>query len=79
MNRGLAYQEVFPDHADRERFLELLGECHETWGVQGPQDNRTRVRRPLHVARQPRAGGTRHVRWRCSYPSTSPHMSHEQP
>jgi len=43
MNRGLAYQEVFPDHADRERFLELLGECHEMWGAQGPQDNRARL------------------------------------
>lgn len=34
MNRGLAYQEVFTDQSDRERFLDLLGECHEMWGVQ---------------------------------------------
>lgn len=32
MNRGLAYQEVFLDRADREMFLDLLGECHEICG-----------------------------------------------
>lgn len=47
MNRGLAYQAVCTDHADRERFLELLGECHEMWGVQGSQGNLSRVMRHL--------------------------------
>ncbi len=33
MNRGLTRQKVFKDRSDRERFLTLLGECHEMWGI----------------------------------------------
>ena len=34
MNRGLAYQDVFSDRVDRELFLNLVGECHQMWGIQ---------------------------------------------
>jgi len=34
MNRGLAYQDVFSDRVDRELFLNLIGECHQMWGIQ---------------------------------------------
>lgn len=34
MNRGLADQSVFTDHADREIVLDRVGECHEMWGIQ---------------------------------------------
>ena len=34
MNRGLAYQKIFTDRVDREFFLNLLGECHQMWGIE---------------------------------------------
>lgn len=34
MNRGLASQQVFTEHSDRERVLDRVGECHERWGMQ---------------------------------------------
>jgi len=33
MNRGLARQRIFADRVDRLRFLQLLGDCHEMWGI----------------------------------------------
>ena len=33
MNRGLAYQQVFTDHDDREMFLDLIEECRKMWGL----------------------------------------------
>jgi putative transposase len=63
MNRGLAYQPVFKEDADRELFFGLLAECHQMWGihvlshclmgnhyhllVQTPEANLSRVMRHL--------------------------------
>ncbi|HEX9756822.1 MAG TPA: transposase, partial [Nitrospiria bacterium] len=63
MNRGLAYQKIFTDRVDRELFLNLLGECHQMWGIevfayclmgnyyhvllQTPQANLSRIMRHL--------------------------------
>lgn len=33
MNRGLSYQDIFQKDSDREMFIQLLGNCHEMWGV----------------------------------------------
>ena len=58
MNRGLAYQPVCSDHADRRMFLDLIEECHEMWGDAGDGLLSHRQSSPSAEIRGPSSGSS---------------------